>query len=216
MKNKIKKNKKISNDKSSFLEKFFKRIKPVLTITSGHPLFLLLLSLALGSGLFQKISEERAKADARRQLSIAFINEIANEINPPLSRLFGQIRSENGFPLKDLNSQSGKLFTKRTSVNIRAIAYLQDYNFSEKYDSIVFSISDLVDSLWDAKENAKTLDRGTIKSSISKYSKKWGIEVDYSQDEGLPSPYDLYIVWLGLIWDYSNALLTDALQRILR
>ncbi|MBW0436042.1 hypothetical protein HGB47_20760 [Leptospira yasudae] len=216
MKNKLKKKKKISDDKFSFLEKIFKRTKPVLIVTLRHPLFLLLVSLALGSGLFQKISEERAKADARRQLSIAFINEIANEINPPLSRLYGQIRSENDFPLNDLNSQSGKLFTKRTSVNIRAMAYLQDYNFSEKYDSIVFSISDLVDSLWDAKKNVQTLDREAIKSSISKYSKKWSIEVDYSQDEGLPSPYGLYIVWLDLIWDYSNTLLTDALQKILR
>jgi hypothetical protein len=192
-------------------------MEQLLTFLS-KPIIITLLTLTIGSYLFTRLTERRAKKDKIREKSLQLIEDVGSSLNSVLSLIHGHIRNSN-FEIQKtspINEKRADLFTKRFSVRIRSKAFLQSDEFWQKYEQLTFEIDRIVRLMMALSENydlEEVIKR--IKDNQERFSQSWPFE-ERSRHSQYPPPSNELVIWADMIWDRSIWLLSQNINVILR
>jgi hypothetical protein len=186
----------------------------------NQPIITTLLSLSIGGYLLKLISDHRAHKDSIREKSIELINEVGENFNNVMGRIFGYIRRgdfSNIAQDDDLNSKLGKLFTNRLNVEIKSQAYLRSKDFSKKYESLVFEFKEI--SMYMDKLSKGT-DKKKINSEVLRHmqslSDNWPIEKERSFTDDVKPEYKELAEWTTMVSRRVSWLLSFYLSKALK
>ena len=101
----------------------------------------------------------RATRDARRDKSVAFLEETSKQINDVLTDIFRYTKASQKPPDDSLRKTSSALFKQRLDVAIRSEAYLQSSTFPKQYDELTGKIDFIVQRLYGPDQQYKELKR---------------------------------------------------------
>src|SRR2546423_1859780 len=184
----------------------------VLTLLS-KPIILTLLTLTIGSYLFTRLTERRAKKDKIREKSLQLLEEVGNDLNSIISVIYGHIRNSN-FEIdkaSPANEKRAGMFTKRFTVRIKSQAFLQSDEFWQRYDQLTFEIDKIVRLMMSLSENydlAEVIKR--IKEHQERFAKVWPFEERSIHSQYVPPSNEL-VVWTNMVWDRAVWLLSNNL-----
>jgi hypothetical protein len=125
-----------------------KQIRSILDTISRHPATIALFSILLGTWLFGHVSYLRATRDARRDKSVAFLEETSKQINNVLTEVFFYTKASKRPPDDSLRKASSALWKQRLDVAIRSEAFLRSPTFSKQYDEVIREIDRIVWELY--------------------------------------------------------------------
>jgi hypothetical protein len=190
----------------------------ILTLLS-KPIVLTLITLAIGSYLFTKLTERRSKKEKIREKAVQLLEDVGNDLNAVISLMYGHIRNSNFQIDKDsaVYEKRGDLFTKRFSVKIRSKVFLQSDEFWQRYDQLTFEIDKIVRFMVSIpKQSERENQIKTIKDRQKQIAKAWQCEerVTHS-DYGDPLANEL-VIWADMVWDRSNWLISTNLNTVFR
>jgi len=183
-----------------------------------HPLLITLISVIIGSGLFNYLTEKRARENARVQQEIEFINETANQINAAIINVYGIIHSDSisSYDIETVDSAIGGLDDNRMNVKIKSMAYFSDTSFYDNYISIQEELDDMSRYLESVQNNSfdSIKDLSYIKTRILSLQNEWKLNpVTKTEHE---SPFKELYIWTELIEDRTESILSDALKKSIK
>jgi len=132
-----------------------------------HPVFVALVSIVVGTGLFDFISYRRSRRDAMRQQAIEFIDQISAALNAALSSLYRvngdrfllQTREAGVADPVSVDSRVHDLFKLRIPMQVKSIVYLGGGDFAVTYTDLVRELESILKALRDDKPKKTLEDR---------------------------------------------------------
>lgn len=192
-------------------------MESILTLLS-KPIILTLLTLAIGSYLFTRLTERRSKREKIREKSLQLLEEVGTDVNFVLSLVYGHIRTSNFQIQKDspVNEKRAGLFTKRFSVRIRSKVFLESEELWQKYDQLTFEVDKIVRFMSTLGTDYKLDDViKAIKEHRERFAKAWPCE-ERSSHSKYPPPANELVIWADMVWDRANSLITTNLNTLFR
>lgn len=189
----------------------------ILTFLS-RPIVLTLLTLTIGSYLFTRLTERRAKRDKIREKALQLLEEVGNDLNSVISLIYGRVRNSDFEITKDslIYEKRGGLFTKRFSVRIKSRVFLESEEFWQRYEQLMFEIDRIVRFIGSLSGNYDLADVVTrIKEHRESFAKVWPFAERSTHSKYSP-PSDELVVWVDMVWDRSVWLLSMNLNVVLR
>jgi hypothetical protein len=182
----------------------------------NQPIVGTLLTLAIGGYLFSRITERKTRKDKIREQAISFLEEVGNDMNWILSRIFGRIRRKDFGVDATIDEKRVELFEKRFSVRIKSKAYLESKDFSEKYEAITFEISLIVKYI---RSLSTTYDLGKVITDIQKHKERiaadWPLTEEELESKREP-PWNELETWAEMIWNRATLLLSTNLEVVIK
>jgi len=184
----------------------------------NQPIFLTLLSLAIGGYLFSLLSDHRARKDLVRDKAVELLTEIGEDINSITSRLYWHINREKPDVRQhtDLNKNMKELLANRMGIRVRSEAYLKSPDFYKKYEFIVWQLYHVRDTLGDlsGKHELEQI-MANIQQQKKSLSEFIPLEDEPLKQRGQP-PYNEISLWTQMIVNRSAALLSSNLKSALK
>lgn len=115
-----------------------------------HPVFVAFFSVILGTWLFGVYTNWQARADSRREKSIAFLEETGKGLNSVLTDIFLCTQNKKAPTSDSLSRSCNDLFRQRLAVAIKSKAFLESTTFSDEYDGLVQDIEKISDALYES------------------------------------------------------------------
>jgi len=189
-----------------------------------HPLFIALVSVLIGSGLFGYLTYLRSKRDTIKNKAIEFLEDVSNDFNDVLLLIYSFIKSKNdGKELSTTHYESlekaiYRLFSKRMNVRVKSEAYLKNSNFWKIYDKSAWAIMD-------TKEVIKCISNVSEPSDIITIIDTYNLDlanymkIDINElepievDKNLSSPYYELMIRMRIVWNTICKLLSDEIIR---
>ena len=181
------------------------------------PIINTLITLVIGGFLFKWISDRRTKQDKIREKALEFLDEIALELNSVISMTFGQIRRETFLSEDDsLRNKKDALFSKRFAVRIKGEALLNDPELTQKYDTLVWELNDLIDMLYQSQtdEIEEASLRPNIQIRIQQLTSNWPLKHELVPQEELSELFHDFIQWNNMIYERAIDMLTSNMKRL--
>ncbi|MDX6383468.1 MAG: hypothetical protein QOK48_1041 [Blastocatellia bacterium] len=189
----------------------------ILTLLS-KPIVLTLVTLTLGSYLFTKLTERRSKREKIREKALQLLEDVGSDLNGVISLMYRHIRTGN-FKISDdspIFEKRGALFAKRFSVRIRSKVFLESEDFWYRYGQLTFEIDKIVKFMASIPEQA---DRekiiNTINDKQKKFAEAWPCEERLTHSNYAP-PAKQLVIWVDMVWDRSNWLISTNLNTLFR
>ena len=195
-----------------------------------HPLLIATFSIVVGTGVLGWLTERAKNIESRRIKSVAFLEERVDGFNSVLTGIFSYIKNpkrQTNAKLTELDKQVTNLFKNRLSNEINSVYLLQQPQYSDDYDDLIFEISDLVvvlnqidnksglsaSSVKAPKENDENISndqfREFAETKIAKFKVAWKIEPKAGRVEGVWCELDS---WAMMLWDRAKQLHLERLE----
>lgn len=168
----------------------------------GHPLFIAMSSIYLGTFLIDRINKKREKRTLKEKESIELLKEISSKINLDISWLFWQVRLQKYKICEEFSNASREAYSFRLQLKIRSNVLFDNPSISSDYREITKEIR-LAKA---AIQNKEIPDE----EYLIQLKKKWGITNKYNI-ENLQYPFNIYYEWAQIIWFKTEDYLTNSL-----
>jgi hypothetical protein len=179
----------------------------------NQPIVLTIVSLTFGGYLVNTIADRRARNDKRREKAIDLLAETASTLNKTISSMYGAIRVGRPLTPADAIDALTALYARRMYLRIASEAYLRSDALPRQYDQVLDELQGVALAASSLEERAEPV--ASIQARRARLRAAWPIAGEAPRP-AVDAPRDELALWLEMILDRVTAMLSTALNAVMR